>query len=217
MSSLVDVEIRPGWRLSAERSLFLARESTLVVADIHWGYADSHRHAGNLLPLWGNEQLKRRLEFLLAHYRPNRMIWLGDSLHTRGGAKLAEDFLDGISPEVEVIVLAGNHDRSWSRADLSEYRLGECIFHHGDQPRKVEAGHIEIIGHIHPAFAWSDGAGLRLKVPALVEGPNRIILPCFSEWSSGATWNENLGEGDKLWLISARKIWDVTSRRAGRS
>ncbi len=136
MSDLLDVEIRPGWRLSAERSLFFTNEQTLVVADIHWGYADSHRHAGNLLPLWGNEDLRRRLELLLAHYRPARMIWLGDSLHTRHGAKLAEDFLASISRGIEVIVLAGNHDRTWPRANVSEYRMGNFLFHHGGQATK---------------------------------------------------------------------------------
>ena len=107
------------------------------------------------------------------------MIWLGDSLHTRDAARFAEDFLASLPPELEVVVLAGNHDRAWSRANHQEYRLGKCLFHHGDRPREVEPGWVEIIGHIHPALSWSDGAGLRLKVPALVEGSNRLILPRF--------------------------------------
>jgi metallophosphoesterase superfamily enzyme len=207
MSDLLDVEIRPGWRVSAERSLYLAAERTLVLADIHWGYADSHRRAGHLLPLWGNAELARRLNRLLAHYRPRRMIWLGDSLHTAAAAPLAEQFLATIPREVEVIILAGNHDRAWPLAETHEFRLGACLFHHGDRPREIEPGWIEIIGHIHPAISLGDGAGLRLKVPALVEGPSRLILPSFSEWSSGAPWNWNLEPGERLWLISPRKIW----------
>jgi putative SbcD/Mre11-related phosphoesterase len=207
MSDLVDVEIRPGWRLSSERSLFLARERTLVVADIHWGYADSHRRVGNLLPRWGDEETSQRLSRLLGHYRPERMIWLGDSLHTPQSAQAAEEFLAALSREIEVIVLAGNHDRAWPRAEAREYRLGAWLFHHGDKTREVEPGLIEIIGHIHPAIALSDGAGLRLKVPALVEGSRKIIMPSFSNWSSGATWNGRIEEGEKLWLISKRKIW----------
>ncbi len=206
-SDLLEVEIRPGWRLSSERSLFLAREKTLVVADIHWGYADSHRRVGNLLPMWGDAEIAQRLRRLLEHYRPARMIWLGDSLHTEASAHIAEEFLAALAPEMEVIVLAGNHDRKWPRADVQECRLGGCCFHHGDRTCAVGAEDVEIIGHIHPAIAWSDGAGLRLRVPALVEGPRRIILPCFSEWSSGAPWNGRLEEGERIWLISRRKIW----------
>jgi metallophosphoesterase superfamily enzyme len=207
MTEVLDVEIRPGWRLSSERSLYLTREKTLVVADIHWGYADSHRRIGNLLPMWGDEEISQRLKRLLAHYRPGRMIWLGDSLHTAKSAHRAEAFLADLPSEIDVIVLAGNHDRAWSRADAHEFRLGDCFFHHGDRARAVDPGMIEIIGHIHPAIAWSDGAGLRLKVPVLVEGAKRIILPSFSDWSSGAPWNGRLEEGEKLWLVSRRKIW----------
>jgi metallophosphoesterase superfamily enzyme len=206
-SELLEIEIRPGWRVSSERSLYLESEKTLVIADIHWGYADSHRRAGNLLPLWGDAEIAQRLRRLLDHYRPLRMIWLGDSLHTEKSAHVAEEFLGTVPGTVDVIVLAGNHDRKWPRANADEYRLGTCYFHHGDKVRTVAPGDIEIVGHIHPAIAWSDGAGLRLKVPALVESPRRIIMPCFSDWSSGAAWNGKLEADEKTWLISRRRIW----------
>ncbi len=60
---------------------------------------------------------------------------------------------------------------------------------------------------LHPAVSLGDGAGLRLKVPALVHGPRRLILPSFSEWSAGAPWNGEVAEDEKLWLISPRRIW----------
>jgi putative SbcD/Mre11-related phosphoesterase len=208
MTDLLDVEIRPGLRLSAERSLYFDREHTLVVADIHWGYAHSHRQIGNLLPLWGNEEIGRRLNRIINHYSPKRMIWLGDSLHTKDAAPFAEAFLENLSPRVDVVIVAGNHDRMWPRADKLEFRLSPYLFHHGDRPPpETEKGTIEIIGHLHPALSWSDGAGLRLKVPALVEGSKRIVLPSFSDWSAGATWNGRLESDEKLWLISSRRIW----------
>ena len=206
-TDLIEVEIRPGLYASAERSLYLEKERTLVVADIHWGYAHSHRRVGNLLPLWGNEELARRLNRLIRHYSPEKMIWLGDSLHTKNAAAFAEDFLAKVSTQMEVIILAGNHDRSWPRANAQEYRLGTYLFHHGDRPRDSTDGTIQIIGHLHPAFSWSDGAGLRLKVPALIEGSQRLVLPSFSDWSAGAAWNGRLESGEKLWLISPKRIW----------
>ena len=202
-------EIRPGWWLAGDRALFLERERLLVVADIHWGYAHSHRRAGNLLPLWGNEGQARRLHRLVAHYRPARMLWLGDSLHTPDAAEIAEEFLEEVAP-LETVVLAGNHDRAWKRTNAREYLLGDCLFHHGDRTRELAPGMTEVIGHLHPAIAWSDGAGLRLKMPALVQGPRRIILPSFSDWSSGAVWNRRLSDDERLWLISPRKLWPVT-------
>jgi metallophosphoesterase superfamily enzyme len=206
-TEIPEVEIRPGWWLSADRALFLAESRTLAIADIHWGYAYSHRRAGNLLPLWGNEEIAQRLRRLLQRYAPARMVWVGDSLHTPEAAEFAELFLAGLDAELEVIVVKGNHDRAWPRADRTEYRLGRCVFHHGDAARAVGPEEMEIVGHVHPAVSWSDGAGLRLKVPALVQGPRRIILPSFSEWSAGAPWNDRLKEGETIWVVSPRKIW----------
>lgn len=180
-----------------------------MIADIHWDYAESHRRAGNLLPLWGSEATTGRLRRLVRQYEPARMIWLGDSLHQPTDAEAAEQFLEEIAP-VEAIVIAGNHDRKWKRANRQEFVLGGCFFHHGHIARKVEPPLVEVTGHVHPALSWSDGAGLRLKLPALVEGPRRIILPSFSDWSSGTSWHDQLQDDEKLWLISPKKIWPVT-------
>jgi metallophosphoesterase superfamily enzyme len=206
----VHKEINPGWWLSSERALYLASERLLVVADIHWGYAQSHRQAGNLLPMWGDQQIASRLHRLISFYNPARMVWLGDSLHTPKAAGVAEAFLTSIHP-LEVIVISGNHDRSWRRVDCRELQVGSLIFHHGDSLRECEPGLVEVIGHIHPVISLSDGAGLRLKVHTLVQGPRRLILPSFSEWSSGAAWNDKFGEDEKVWLISTRRIWALTS------
>jgi metallophosphoesterase superfamily enzyme len=205
-SEIPHAEIEPGRWLSADRALYLAAERTLVIADIHWGYAYSHRRVGNLLPMWGNEEIAHRLRRLLLRYAPERMIWLGDSLHTPEAAEFAERFLGELG-DLETIVVKGNHDRSWPRADRHDYRLGSFYFHHGDRARELEPGDVEVIGHIHPAMSWSDGAGMRVKVPALVHGPRRIILPSFSEWSAGAPWNDRLEEDETLWLVSARRVW----------
>jgi len=206
---LLHVEIQPGWWLSGDRTLFLAEERALVVADIHWGYAQSHRRAGNLLPLWGNEATAERLRRLVRHYEPRLMIWLGDSLHKPSDSAAAEAFLEEIA-QVETIIIAGNHDRKWKRADRAEHVLGNYVFHHGDRKRELEPHLVEVIGHLHPALSLGDGAGLSLKMHALVHGPRRIVMPSFSEWSSGTTWRDELAEDEKIWLISPKKIWPVT-------
>jgi putative SbcD/Mre11-related phosphoesterase len=201
------VEIRPEIWLHRERALYLERERTLVIADIHWGYAHSHRHHGNLLPLWGNERIGQRLHALLTDYTPGRMVWLGDSLHTPESAIFAEKFLEEVDDSVEVVIIAGNHDRKWNRAKISDFRLDNYFLHHGDRLQSLDEGITEIIGHIHPAFSWSDGAGTSLKIPVLVEEKNRLILPAFSDWSSGATWNDKIKPGENLWLISSQRIF----------
>ena len=82
---------------------------------------------------------------------------------------------------------------------------GGYFFHHGDQAAPVPSGAVEVMGHHHPAATWNDGAGGRFKLPALVAGARRWILPAFSPWAAGAPWSP--APGETLWAISPRRIF----------
>jgi putative SbcD/Mre11-related phosphoesterase len=213
------IEIAPGLWLDARRALWIAPLRALVVADLHWGYAAAHRAAGNLLPAWGDAEIARRLRALLADYAPRELIWLGDSLHTLAGRGAAEAFLREHADValLEVTVLAGNHDHRWSRATARTLTRGKFYFHHGDLAAANNAiadDALEIIGHHHPAATWRDGAGGRVKLPALVASPRRLVLPAFSPWAGGAPWNARLAADEKLWAIAPRRIFAVRNRES---
>ncbi len=200
---MVNQLIAPGLLFDARLALFLEATRSLVVADLHWGYAASHRAKGNLFPAWGDDQLEVTLLALVADYTPAEMIWLGDSLHTLRARARAEAFLDAAPCPVRVV--AGNHDARWSRIEAGPLRRGLWVLHHGDQPLGETEG-IEIVGHHHPAYVHRDGAGARLKLPALVQSASRIILPTVSPWAAGVEWNTRLQPGDTLWAASPRRI-----------
>ncbi|MEO5960605.1 MAG: metallophosphoesterase, partial [Opitutaceae bacterium] len=183
----IRAEILPGIWLDSRLALWLAAERLLIVADLHWGYAASHRARGNLLPVWGDDEIERRLRSLLADYQPAEMLWLGDIVHAAEGAARAEDFLR--TAALPIVALAGNHDRRWGRARERTAIRGRFFFHHGDAAPFVPPGHVEVVGHHHPAVVWGDGAGSRIKLPALVAGTQRLVLPAFSPWAGGAPWS----------------------------
>lgn len=199
-------EILPGIWLDSRLALWLADERILVIADLHWGYAASHRARGNLLPIWGDDEIDARLRSLLADYAPAEMIWLGDVVHAAEGGARAEQFLR--TTPVPVTLIAGNHDRRWQVASLRSLVRGRFHFHHGDQIIALPAGAtVELVGHHHPAASWGDNAGSRLKVPALVASARRLILPAFSPWAAGTPWNNTLHADDVLWAITSRRIF----------
>jgi metallophosphoesterase superfamily enzyme len=200
-------QIRPDVWLDARRALWLAGPRILVVADIHWGYAESHRARGNLIPRWGDGDIAGRIEGLLADYGPVEMIWLGDSVHSLAGKSSAEDFIARTT--TPVVVLEGNHDVRWKRVSGATAARGKIFLHHGHRKTDVPRGLLEIVGHHHPAVTWYDGAGGNLKIPALVEGPHRLILPAFSPWAAGIPWNSNLRQGETLWAVSAKRVFRV--------
>ncbi|MEO6876820.1 MAG: hypothetical protein ABI222_18570 [Opitutaceae bacterium] len=200
--------IRPDVWLDNRRALWLSRPRLLVVADLHWGYAVSHRARGNLLPIWGDEEIAARLRSLLTDYQPAEMLWLGDSLHALAGRAAAEAFLtDATLPPTTV--LAGNHDIRWQRVRVGSLGRDGYFFHHGNESPAVPPDHLEIVGHHHPAVSWSDGAGGRLKLPALVDAPRRLILPAFSPWAAGTPWNTRRAPDETLWAIAPQRIFKL--------
>jgi len=207
LNSRIRVEVRRGAWLDSRLALWLAELRILVVADLHWGYAASHRAHGNLLPVWGDSEIATRLTALISDYAPEEMIWLGDSLHTLDGPDAAEAFLpDAPCP---VTIISGNHDARWSRARECRFvRRADYFFHHGDRPRDIPAGALEIIGHHHPAVSWQDGAGTRLKLPALVASAQRLVLPAFSPWAGGVPWKWGQ-PGETLYAIGTKRIFTV--------
>jgi uncharacterized protein len=203
----VRAEISLGVFVDARLAVWLEPERILVIADLHWGYAETHRARGNLLPRWGDEAIEAQLNSLVADYAPAEVIWLGDVIHGREGATAAERYLALAS--VPTTVIAGNHDRHWNGATATAVQRGRYYFHHGDVPRTVPLGCTEVIGHYHPAYAWSDGAGSRVKLPALVASPLRLILPAFSPWAAGAELPPE--PGATVWLIAPRRIFPLRS------
>ncbi len=202
------LEILPGVHLDARLALWLASPRTLVVADLHWGYVESHRARGNLLPTWGDAEIAQRLDSLLADYSPREMIWLGDSLHTLQGRSSAEAFLARTSTRVTIV--SGNHDARWNLAEGCQVVARDgFLFHHGDQPREVPADLIEVIGHHHPAASIHDGAGTRLKLPALIVSRTRMILPAFSPWAAGAPWPRT-NSAETIFAIGKKRIFAVS-------
>lgn len=203
-------EILPDVWLDGRLGVFFARLRLLVVADLHWGYVESHRSRGHLLPWWGDDEIEQRLHGLITDYAPQEMLWLGDSLHTLAGRSRAEQFLAHLS--LPTIVLAGNHDARWPVVQGHVLHREGFSFHHGDQPMTEPLPHttVEVMGHHHPAVRFRDGAGLRLKLPALIASPRRLILPAFSPWAAGTPWTVT-EKDETVWAISPRRLFRIPS------
>ena len=201
----IRLEVQPGVWLDSRLALWLPQVRVLAVADLHWGYAASHRARGNLLPWWGDDEIEQRLRALLSDYQPAEMIWLGDCVHAAEGGARAEAFLR-TSP-VPILPLAGNHDRRWRAAGAAAAVRGNYFFHHGDAAPAVPAHAIEVVGHHHPAVSWGDRAGSRFKLPALVVSAHRLVLPAFSPWAAGTPWTGEAGVEETLWVIAPTRIF----------
>jgi metallophosphoesterase superfamily enzyme len=142
---------------------------------------------------------------LIAEYRPTRLVILGDLVHDQTAAAAARELLESIRASCETILVAGNHDRQLrGKFELVEsWETERFYFHHGHCLAEREK-RIQIIGHHHPAGTITDGAGLRLKCPAFIQQSGCWIMPAFSPWSSGTSWQQD--EQSRVWLCTPERI-----------
>jgi uncharacterized protein len=199
--------------LDSRLALFHQGEKWLALADLHFGFELSQRMAGNLFPLWGMQSIETRLLELLRDYQPSKLILVGDLVHDKSGAHEFFSLITRLQEQSDVILIGGNHDiginRQRSNTEHSGFDLVDSFaterfeFHHGNCERKRN-GRIQIIGHFHPAAALRDGAGLRLKFPALVQETNCWILPAFSPWAAGTEWEER--KRSRIWACTPQRI-----------
>jgi DNA ligase-associated metallophosphoesterase len=199
--------------LDSRLALFHEEERWLAIADLHFGFELSQRVAGRLVPFWGMESIETRLCQLLHDYLPATLILLGDLVHDQTAAREFFSLVIRLREQCDIVLLAGNHDAQIKRqtsklkhfnVDLRDsFTTDQFEFHHGDCARK-QNGRIQIIGHFHPAATLHDGAGLRLKFPALVQESRCWILPAFSPWAAGTEWSER--EPSHLWICTPQRI-----------
>jgi uncharacterized protein len=206
------VEIAPDVVLDGRLALFHRRDQWLTVADLHFGYELSQRAAGNLFPLWGMQTIEARLLELLADYAPKCLVLLGDLVHNRAGGANLTQLVERLKETCEIILIAGNHDRHLPQVELrADWSQGDFEFHHGHCER-ANSQRVQIVGHHHPALTIRDGAGLRLKLPALVQTSSCWVMPAFSPWAGGTEWTGT--EQATTWLCSPKRILKIASPAA---
>src|ERR1700679_266508 len=71
------------WLLDARRAVYWPAEETLIVSDLHLEKSTFLSHFGHFIPPYDSHDTLLRLEALIAHYRPKRLLLLGDSFHDR--------------------------------------------------------------------------------------------------------------------------------------
>ena len=211
-------EVAPGLWLDSRLALVNRESGWLVAADVHFGYEVSRRAAGGLFPLWGMGTIEERFAGLLADHQPETVILAGDVVDGGLASREAYDWLESVRARCgRLVLVAGNHDRGEIRRRLDfveTFASGDgFFFHHGHlRPEIPDETAVEVIGHLHPGVSLSDGAGLRLRLPSLVqERPpdarhERWVLPAFSPWAAGG--GRCAGGECRRWVCGEGRVFE---------
>lgn len=199
-------------RLLPQRAAYLPEHDTLLVADAHIGKAQSFRKLGVPVPGGTTVETLDRLTAALAATGAQRVIFLGDLLHSvrsRAAATWAAVARwREAHGQLRLTLVRGNHDAhagdppaEWGVDCLDgPLPLGGpgslALAHH---PHAL-AGHYVLAGHVHPAAVLGGRAHDSLRLPCFHFGPQIGVLPAFGGFTGMHVLRR--WPGDRVFVIA---------------
>jgi len=181
------VRVLDEWLLTPQRVAVHLPTAIAVVADLHLGYDEARRLAGEAVPPASIEDQLASLGQALSHNGVRRLAVAGDLLEDGRCREALAAFRAWLTQRgIDLVGVApGNHDLArgdamaeaeWLRA--GHVCLGQWRVVHGDGP--LPRGPV-IQGHEHPWVRWPRGPG----APCFLATTQRLILPAYSVDAAG--------------------------------
>ena len=194
--------------LLPQRALWQPDQAVLLLADVHLGKAESFQASGIPVPSDGDLGNLNRLLELAAQLNPQRVVVLGDLIHSRLG--LTAELRAKIRALPELLgcpleLIGGNHDQgSWLEGLQAgaPRRLGDLwLSHEPTTPAGEDL--LNVAGHVHPVAVLGHGPDrLRLPCFALDRRRRRLVLPAFGALTGGYA----VAAGQQRWVIAEQQV-----------
>jgi DNA ligase-associated metallophosphoesterase len=198
------------------RGVYWRDADTLFIADVHLGKAQTLQFLGAPVPATAilRSQLAE-LSTLIDSCGAHRVIVLGDLLHAPAG--LTDDLVSTVGDWIKKSSAAwelvpGNHDRridtvapQWNLTIRDEV-VDEGPFRFVHHALEQNATQFTWSGHLHPAVTLGSRAD-RIRLPCFRVSPDRCILPAFSRFTAGASFEPEKGE--RLFAIAEGQVLPV--------
>jgi len=200
--------------LLPERALWWPGEKTLFIADLHLGKAATYRALGQPVPGGTTQENLARLTALIARHTPQRIVFLGDFLHSAQAR--TENILAALHEwrachaAVDMLLVRGNHDRRAGDPPLllripvvDEPHLHGpfALCHHPQQ----HPTHFVLAGHMHPVCRLSGRGRDSMRLPCFVADGRQAILPAFGEFTGG--WRVEGEPKRQLYPVGGGVVW----------
>ena len=202
-----------------QRMLYWPAERTLFVADVHLGKAASFRASGVALPSGHSTRDLDRMSALVDAYRAERLVILGDMVHTEASYSDALDrsfrAFRSRHAALSLILVRGNHDRhagdapsAWGVHIVAEpYCLNPFACCH--EPHAAAGIGYELAGHLHPALRLQTAREAE-RLPCFWQHPKGIVLPAFGSLTGNHTLR--LKEAESAVVIAGQQLHCIKFR-----
>jgi DNA ligase-associated metallophosphoesterase len=192
-----------------QKALFLPQFYTLVISDVHLGKSAHFRKNGIPLTEAPQHQDLQNIQNLIDSCSPSTVIFLGDLFHsTYNESWLQFKLFVASNPEVEFILIKGNHDMLVeSRYVEAGIRLmsamqieSKILFSH----EPSNNGLFNVHGHLHPAIRLTGKGRQKLVLPCFWKGKKHLAMPGFGK-TTGLFTVKPL-PGDQVFAITAQSV-----------
>lgn len=192
------MEILPGIEIIG-LALWIKKEKTLIISDLHLGYEEMLERQGVLTPRFQLKDMVEQLTKIFKKVQPETVVINGDLKHEFGNILGQEwrdilrlfEFLEKNCSEI--IIVKGNHDlflgplaRKKNITLVPFFQRGDILIAHGD--KLIIEGKTIIIGHDHPAITIRDKVKAE-KYKCFLRGKwkrkNLIVMPSFNPLTKG--------------------------------
>lgn len=173
--------------LLPERAIWWAKESALLLSDIHLGKTQHFRKNGIALSSGAEENDGLKLESLIRKYQAKKLFILGDLFHSEMNREWTVlENLHSQFPLTEFILILGNHDIiSTSEYEKIGFTVHETLLNLGafslihDPDDIGDNGNFHLCGHLHPGVLLKGRARQSLRLPAFYRYQNTLYMPAF--------------------------------------
>ena len=202
--------------LLPQRAVFWQTGRTLLIADPHFGKAGAFRTAGVPVPPGTTADDLARLDQLVRHLQPERVVVLGDLLHAKidAGQQMLREVARWRSarPRIELILVAGNHDRRAGTvppafgvdAMVEKLRAGPFEFRH--RPESTSSAYV-FAGHVHPAVRLTGKGGQKETLPCYRLAARFALLPSFGSMTGNHVIRP--APQERIYVIADAKVVPV--------
>ncbi|MBU0930333.1 MAG: metallophosphoesterase [Nanoarchaeota archaeon] len=171
-------------------ALYLEKESTLVLGDLHIGYEEFLNKEGVLIPRFQLEDLVKKINNILDRVNPKKIIINGDLKHEFGTISQQEwndtmKILDLFNNK-EIILIKGNHDSilepiaKKKNIKIKDYfSVNDIYICHGNKipdDQDFKKSKILIMGHEHPSITFKERKDEKYKCFLKGKWKNKLLI-----------------------------------------
>ncbi len=179
--------------LLCQKAIYWQQQQTLMVADVHLGKTGHFRKAGIAVPRDLEQNDLAVLSDLVAEFKPERIIFLGDLFHSDMNADWEwfamwrQQF-----PDVTIDLVRGNHDiiadKYYDQLNIALHKqmiIGPFLMLH----HPLTEVDLQLItqyafcGHIHPGINLTGKGRQSVTLPCFAFGSKQAILPSFGKFT----------------------------------